>query len=300
MTPTSSDSPHDAHQLLVPIHERLSAAEAERLLETAAAIAHRENAELLVASLTVLVRQTPLEGSTEKKQEAAATLEEYVEIARSFDVPASGTVVITHDEVSSILNQITENECHGVIMAVDPTTNQRRRLLSGDTVESVVARAECEVYVEKQRDEHAPVESILCAVDAGPHSELAAKTARAIALDTGATVEIIHYLSPTADEEEHDESTAILQAAEEILEDVDSVEVEELEAEDPAEAIVTRSERYDYTVLGAPTSGLLQQFVYGTVPDVVNQGSKNGVVMAQADTGSKSLLKRWFTGDPIE
>ncbi|WP_049912839.1 universal stress protein [Halococcus thailandensis] len=298
---SGTDSPNA--RVLVPIHEWLPLADAERLLETAAAIAREQDAEMLVASLAVFARQTPLDAVQDNEDAALAAREsaqEYVETAREFDISASGVAVLTHDETHSILELIEERECDGVILAVDPTTTQRRRLLSGDTVESVVARAECEVFVEKQREERAPIESVLCAVDGGPHSKLAAETARAIAFDTGATVTIVHYIKPDPSMNERERSATILNAAEEVLSEIDALTVEECETEAIPKAIINRSDRYDYTVLGAPTSGLLQQFTFGTVPERVNQGSRNAVVMAQADTGDTSRVSRWLTGDPIK
>ena len=222
----------------------------------------------------------------------------------SWDVSAEGLVYWTREEAGSILNAIENEACDGVVLATQAERSQRHRLLSGDTVEKVLARAECNVFTEKRGEkgkagEETPVERILLATSGGPHAGLAADTARALALAADAHVDIVHFLGETRDREATD---AIFWTAERVLANVESVDSELTEAEtgDVAEAIVTRSNEYDKTVLCSPTSGLLRQFAFGTVPESVNRQSENGVVVAQQDTGSVSWYDRWIVGDPTE
>src|SRR5699024_5443355 len=118
--------------------------------------------------------------------------------------------------------------------------------------------------------------------------------------DAGASVDIVHFTADDVDDDERDEGMRILEAAEHVLTGVDRVATARESTGNVAETIVDRSDDYDVTVLGSPTSGLLEQFVFGTVPDSVSRGTENAVLMAQADTGATSAYDRWIAGDPIE
>jgi nucleotide-binding universal stress UspA family protein len=292
----------DQYRLLVPVSEDIESTDAERRLRTAAAIVRERDGGLVVCHITAFARQTPLDAVSPDNPtlvEAHEAVSGFVEFATRMDVPAVGHVHLTHAESRSVLDAVEKYDCNGVILAVAADRPQRRRLLSGATVEEVVARADCDVFVEKQATDETPIRRLLLAVSGGPHSEPATKTARALALDSGARVDVVHFLDTDATADERDEGENIVAAAERALTGVDRTLKLEGVA-NVAETIVARSDEYDVTVLGSPTGGLLSQFVFGTVPDTVNQRSENAVLMAQRDTGSTSVYDRWVAGDPTE
>jgi nucleotide-binding universal stress UspA family protein len=302
MAEFGTELPEGQYRLLVPISDADTPSNEERRLRTAAAIARERGGGLVVCSIATFARQTPLDTVPPDNPTLVAAhekTEEFVALAEGTGVPVAGRVHLTHEQSRSVLDAVERYECDGVVLAVEAGRSQRRRLLGGATVEKVVARAECEVFVEKQAADETPIDRILLAVSGGPHSGLAAQTARALALDADATVDVVHFLNDdTADE--GDDGESIIEAAERALFGVERVETELGSAENVAETIIARSDAYDVTVLGSPTSGLLEQFVFGTVPDTVNQRTENAVVMAQGDTGSTSVYDRWIVGDPTE
>ena len=251
-------------------------------------------------------RSTPLDAISEDDTlsiEAHEELAELLAIARETGTEADGLVYWTRDEAESILNAVENENCDGVVLATQAEHSQRRRLLSGDTVEKVLARTECDAFTEKRGErgdvgEETPIERILLATSGGPHARLTADTARALALAADAHVDIVHFLGENSRAESREDGEAILGAAQRILSGVENVEIELAEAlGDVAEAIVTRSNEYDKTVLGSPTGGLLRQSAFGTVPESVNRQSESGVVVAQQDTGGASMYDRWIAGD---
>ena len=253
-----------------------------------------------------VARSTPLDAISEDdiaSIEAREELAELLGIARETGTEADGLVYWTREEAGSILNAVENENCDGVVLAIQADHTQRRRLLGGETVEKVLARAECDVFTEKRGErgpagEETPIERILLTTSGGPHASLAADTARALALAADAHVDVVHFPGENSRAENREDGGAILEAAQRILSEVENVETELAEApDDVAEAIVARSEEYDKTVLGSPTSGLLRQFAFGTVPESVNQQSENGVVVAQQDTRGASMYDRWIVGD---
>ena len=259
-------------------------------------LAREREGTLTVLYLATVPQSTPLDAISEDDAlsiEAHEELAELLAIARETGTEADGLVYWTRDEAESILNAVENENCDGVVLATQAEHSQRRRLLSGDTVEKVLARTECDVFTEKRGEkgdvgEETPIERILLATSGGPHARLAAD----------AHVDIVHFLDENPRAESREDGEAILGAAQRILSGVENVEIELAEAPgDVAEAIVTRSNEYDKTVLGSPTGGLLRQSAFGTVPESVNRQSESGVVVAQQDTGGASMYDRWIVGD---
>jgi nucleotide-binding universal stress UspA family protein len=296
----------EEYRLLVPVLEATETEDVERLVETAAVLAREREGTLIVLYLATVVRSTPLDAISEDDEaaiEAREELAELLEIARETDTEADGIVYRTREESGSILNAVENENCDGIVLATQVEHSKRRRLLSGETVDKVLARAQCDVFTEKRGEEgpageETPIGRILLATSGGPHARLAADTTRALALAADAQVDVVHFLGENSRVESREDGEAILEAAQRILSGVENVETELAEApDDVAEAIVARSGEYDKTVLGSPTSGLLRQFAFGTVSESVNQQSENGVVVAQQDTGGASMYDRWIVGD---
>ena len=64
-----------------------------------------------------------------------------------------------------------------------------------------------------------------------------------------------------------------------MLEDIDEVETEIIEAEDTAAEIIERSEAHDVTVLGAPIKSALRRILFGSTPDAVGQQASGTVLV---------------------
>lgn len=293
--------PASDYRLFVPVLEGVARDDLELLVNTGEALVSDRDGTMLLGCLATFPRQTPLDTITaddEAVAEAQERLEELLDFASMASVTVSGVVGLTHREWRSILDLVEKYDCDGVLMTIDPTKTKQRRLLTGSTVEKVVGRAECDVFVEKQRSIDAPIRSVLLAVSSGPHSGLAAETARLVARATGARVDAVHFLDEDHTDSDREAGERIVSAAERVLDDVDDLESNLLVASDTAEAIVVRSGEYDLTVLGAPTSGLLRQLTFGTVLDRVEQESPNAVLMTKRNVGSRSAYDRWIGGDP--
>lgn len=292
----------DSYRLLEPVLDE-STSSVKRLMRTAATIARDRDGAVLALSLATLPDQTPLGGLSDNDppvREAHNAVEQLLQAAVEVSVPAEGIVCLTHREARSILSMAEKYECDGILLTTRQDHSQRQRLLSGNTIEKIIARAEADVSVEKPGPTSSPIRRILLAASGGPHSGIAAETARAVALATDARVDIVHFLDDDPNESTRQETKQILRAATHVLNDVENVETEIANTKDVAEALIDRSDRYDVTVLGTPTKGLLFQFVLGTVPDSVKRQSETAVLMTKQNTGNTSIYYRWIVGDETE
>ncbi len=293
----TADIHESRYRLLVPVLAESTAEETERLFETAAALVHDREGDLLVQCLVRVPGPTPTELLTEDDsfiRERHEMAEQLLEAATTHGISADAVVSLTGEEARAVLGVADQYNCDGILLEVSGDRSQRRRLLAGDAVEKIEARAECDVFVEKPAVETTALESILLTVSGGPHSGLATETARAVALHSGARIDAVHFMSDSADEEGVDE---VLRATAGILNEVERTTVDLVTTDRVGEEIVTRSAEYDLTVLGAPTMGLLRQFVFGTVPDSVAQNADEAVLMVKRATGNTSAYARWIAGD---
>ena len=296
-----SELPEGRYRLLVPVLSESSIEDVKQTIQTAAMIAEDRDGDLLVLCIVRVPEQTPYGAVSEDQQsvqDAHETAERLFRSAEETGVSAQSITCLTHREAPAILDIADRYDCEGVFMTVESERSQRRRLLSGDAVEKIVSRAVTDVFVKKPGERENPAERILLTVSGGPHSGLATETARALALKSGAKIDVVHFIGEDATDDQRDEATDIFRAAKRVLDDIDRVDTELIKADDIAAEIITRSDAYDVTVLGAPTMGLLKQFVFGTVPDSVTQRTDNTVLMTKQQTDVTSAYYRWIAGEP--
>ena len=154
------------------------------------------------------------------------------------------------------------------------------------------------------------VSSVLVAVGPGPHSGATIDVAREIAAATDAWLELFHVVPSDAaladaGPDEDDSGTAVaagdpdetdypaagerlLDAAEDRLGEFDRVDRWLVEDRTAAGAVIEQSAYYDLVVVGAPTTGTVGRFVFGSTTDTVVGDAEVPVVVVEAD-GSTAL-----------
>jgi nucleotide-binding universal stress UspA family protein len=154
------------------------------------------------------------------------------------------------------------------------------------------------------------VSSVLVAVGPGPHAGATVDVAREIAAATDAWLELFHVVPSDAaladagpdddasgtavaagDSEETDYAAAgerLLDAAESRLGEFDRADRWLVEDRTAAGAVVEQSAYYDLVVVGAPTTGTVGRFVFGSTTDTVIGDAQVPVVVVEAD-GSTAL-----------
>ncbi|MFB6183801.1 MAG: amino acid permease [Haloarculaceae archaeon] len=281
-------------RILVPIANPDSV---EQLMRTALDLAEERNADVEVMSVVALPQQTPLSEGRQFVGEERAVIDQAIEFADEErpEVPVSGKIRIGHDIAEAILNTVEQDDADIVLMGWRGR-GRRRDYVLGSNVDEVVTKARCDVLVERigpVADEEAvgAVDSILLPTAGGPHAAFAAEIARAIARPNDARVHVIYVRSGASDRDGKAESIL-----ERTVEDLDRVETttEIVDGDDVATAIVEASADHDLTVIGASREGLLQQLVFGAIPESVGQRARSTVIMAKRDLGITSRLTRWF------
>ncbi|MEF8976436.1 MAG: amino acid permease [Halapricum sp.] len=282
--------PSTGYQIVVPIANPRNAAQ---LMRTATTLAAENDGEVLVMSAVTVPDQTPLSQGRERADEKRDVLNRAMELAEEADVPVSGTIRIGHHAADAIVNTVAQHDSDAVLLGWGGERSGGRDVILGSTVDRVVAEADCDVYVEKIGMEDKPtIDSILLPTAGGPHAELAAETAAALARGTGATVHARYVIDPDAGENEYEYARSLLATATEAFERGGSVETDLLTSDDVVEALVEASADHDLTVIGATREGLLQRFLFGTIPEAVGERAPTTVLMARRHLDVKSRLQQ--------
>ncbi|MFB6068722.1 MAG: amino acid permease, partial [Halobacterium sp.] len=280
------------HQIVVPI---ANPENAEQLMRTAVDIAQDRDGEILVMSVVTVPQQTPLDEGRKFADEKRDVLEEAMSFAEDADVPVNGTIRIGHDVAKAILTTIEQNDSNQVLMGWRGRS-RRKDFVLGSNLDTVVTDASCDVLVEKVGETDGDVDSILLPTAGGPHAELAAEVSRAIAHSTGASVHVTHVVSPGASDDELGDARERVDATADVIAEEVDVDTELLEGEDVADAIVDASADYDVTLIGATRESLLQQLVFGAIPEQVGARAESTVIMTKRNLGITSRVKRWVKG----
>jgi nucleotide-binding universal stress UspA family protein len=179
-----------------------------------------------------------------------------------------------------------------------------------DDAAEVPSAADVSLKGADRADRPDRVSSVLVAVGPGPHSGATVDVAKAIASATGAWLELFHVVPSDAaladagpdedasgtvvdasDADGADYAAAgerLLDAAEGRLDGFDRVDRWLVEDRTAAGAVVEQSPYYDLVVVGAPTTGAVGRFVFGSTTDTVIGDARVPVVVVEAD-GSAAL-----------
>jgi amino acid transporter len=275
------------YQVVVPI---ANPNHAEQLMRTACDLASENDGEVIVVSVVTLPDQTPLSEGRAYVDERRTVLREAMAVAEERSVPVSGTIRIGHHAGVAILNTVRQYDGDAVLMGWRGRASRRREVVLGSVVDMVVTEAPCDVYVERIGESNGDVESILVPTAGGPHLVSAANIARAVAGANDATVELLHVLPPDADATRRSDGEEALARGMDLLEGR-TVTRTTVEDADVVESIVDRSQDHDLTIVGATQEGLLEQLVFGVVPEAIGQRAKGTVIMAKRSLDVRTRVR---------
>lgn len=107
-----------------------------------------------------------------------------------------------------------------------------------------------------------------------------------------ARIELAYVLGSDANAEAREDAEELLVSATEMIGEHETVDHQLLGGKDVAETIVERSGDHDLTIVGATREGVLQQFVFGAIPEAVARRAESTVIMAKRKLPLTSRLSR--------
>jgi len=127
------------------------------------------------------------------------------------------------------------------------------------------------------------IASVLVPIAGGDHSQLAVETGLAVARANDAAVDLFHVIEDDSDAA-RDRGQTLLDSVLATIPDAEADRVDTwlYEAPNAPEAITEQSSYYDLTVMGAPTDGPLERFVFGSTSKQVQREADSPVIVAHA------------------
>lgn len=257
----------------------------QQLVRTAGDLAHDGPGRVRLVTVVAKPRDSPFGVFADEtiRREFAGDSRELVERAETPPgVTVEREVVVARSVAGGILSAVEETDPTALVVGWQGRSRRTDALL-GTTVDRLVERAPCDLYVERVGREAGGVDSVLVPVAGGPHVRPAAAVAKAIASRNDARVLLLSVLADGDDGGE--EAGAHLAAATEAFEAAPGpatpVGTAVREGADVTAAIVDEAADHDVVVLGATRRSSLRRRVAGSVPRRVVARTDRTVVLAR-------------------
>lgn len=196
-----------------------------------------------------------------------------------------GYVVHGRHIVDRVLHTVDRNDIDTLVLPGRSPSD----LFGREVTELIAVQADCDVVVANTGSGYDEVPSILVAIAGGHHSGLATDVATHIAEDCGAWIDVLHVVDEDASDDQRERAREYVDLARQRIARPETTSTWVLEAENVTEAIIEQSRYYGLTVLGAPTKGRLQQFLYGSTARSIRANAWGVVLSAWNNTDSSRL-----------
>lgn len=256
----------------------------QQLVRTAGDLARLGSGSIRLVSVSVKPQDSPFGVFTDEtiiRQYADDSHELLERATPPAGVSIDRDVVVARSATKGLLAAVDETEPDALVIGWHRGSGPGNAIL-GTTVDALIERAQCDLYVERVGREANGVDSVLLPVAGGPHVDAAARIGKAIAARNDARVSV---LSVATSETGRDRTTAFIDEARGSLQDADgpdvSIETTVEESADATDAIVDAASAHDVIVLGATRRGSLRRKLVGSVPRAVVDRIGQTVIIAR-------------------
>jgi uncharacterized hydrophobic protein (TIGR00271 family) len=325
--PQRREKADGAYRILVPIGSQQNR---RLLLNMATALACQLGGEVIPLQVIPTPDPLAIEESQHLARERNTLFQWSVRMGAAAGVPIYPITRLAHSVPQGILNTAEEEDCDLILMSwLETPPSHRRRL--GRVLDPVVREAPCDVAVVAfnpadvpsldLENKFTPVKCQLPSTDdiesgdqkrvarivvpaaGGPHAPLAMLLASWFAREYSAATTLIYVLEPGASdadlaEAEQNLQQAVVQMREQAqLPEEVTVEGRVVRADGVVQGIVQAAAEVDLVVLGASDESLLDQVIFGSLPERVALSCPMPVVMARKYRGlSRLWLQRLWNG----
>ncbi len=287
-----------AFSLLLPVS---LAQNVRPLARIAASIAHDHNGEIFALHVIRVPQQLQLSDGRDFLKHGRPVLEEAIAIGKEYNVPVRTQLRLGRDIGRSIMEAAQERQAN-LIMLNWPGSTASTASAFGSIIDLISINPPADLAVVRLVRSGLP-KRILVPVVRNRNSKLALEIARSqaeyVTSQNGEEAEIValHLVPPGVDSDSLAERRRDL--VEELQLDGSPIELLIIPSDDPAGEILARSEKFDEIVVGAPEERLLEQQLFGSVPQKVAENAIVNVIMVKHHNPLKhGLLGRWLRRVP--
>ena len=262
--PPSEERAEVGYRVLVPI---ANPATAGTLLHLAGVLARQQAGEVLALQVVVVPDQVPLEEGGHRAKAGRVLLEQAITQAKEEGFAVQTMTRVTHSVAQGVLDTAREEKVDLILLGWRGYTRSFGASM-GPVIDTVIRDAPCDVTVIKGR-EWEQVSKILVPTAGGPHAPIAARLAMLLSEAYGSRVTALYVQLGRATPEQMEENRRRIAQTLNGLEFSHPPEQKVVIADSVVEGIVEEAKGYDLVLLGASEEGLLDQFVFGSIPQQI-------------------------------
>jgi uncharacterized hydrophobic protein (TIGR00271 family) len=284
-------APTGRYRVLVPVNDPT---EAMASVSLAATLAGQQEGEVVLLQVVQVPDQVNVEAGrrwAQRRLDALAQIADQVP-----DVTVRPVIRLARDVSRAIIGTANEENCQLIVMGWrGPTLAHRADL--GAVLGPVLDAAPCNVIVVKGREMGA-IQRVLVPTAGGPHAPLAARMGLALVQKTGGQVTLLNVVpGDRADEATIEAAQRLIAQTAADLGNLAAVTTQVDIAPDVASGILAAAEDHDLILLGTTEESILDQVLFGHLPEQVASRARKPVAIVKRYRGLPQTWARqaWQT-----
>jgi uncharacterized hydrophobic protein (TIGR00271 family) len=275
----SRREPTERYRVLVPVNDP---AEATASINLAVALAGRQTGEVILLQVVQVPDQVNVAVGSQWAQRRLNALTQAADQVQS--VPVHPEIRLARDISRAIIGAAKEEDCDLIVIGWrGPTLAHRTDL--GPVLGPLLNEAPCDMIVVKGRGLEA-IKRVLVPTAGGPHAPLAAKVGLALVEETGGQVTLLNVVpSSRADDITMEEARYHVAQTVAELGSLARVTTRVDEAPDVVSGILAATEDCDLILLGTTNESILDQALFGRLPEQVASRTRKPVAIVKRYRG---------------
>jgi nucleotide-binding universal stress UspA family protein len=285
------------YSVLLPVANE---AAARQLARFGALLAQANQGELFALHVVRVPPQMGVADGRAFLRQSKPILEEVIAIGREYDVPVRTMLRLARDVGDSIISAAREREAQLMVLGWPAQTRPHQQEAFGTIIDLMAKNPPCNLAVVRFRRSGPPAR-ILVPVAGGPNTRLALELAltQADALElSGQKRPDVVALNLILDGS-HNDVSDLERRKKSLLQQLDigewPMELHLAFANDVVRGILDEAADFDQIIIGASEERLLEQTLFGSIPQRVAEEALTTVVMVKQHDLVKFGVRRWLT-----
>lgn len=281
------------YSVLLPVANESAARQLARL---GALLAQPHQGELFALHV---IKVPPQMGVTDGRaflRQGRPVLEEVISVGQEFDVPVRTMLRLGRDVANSMISVARERETDLMILGWPGYTHSKGQAF-GTIIDIMSKNPPCDLAVVHVRGGGVPGQ-ILVPIAGGPNARLALQVAitqaDAIEQNTGTRPSVVAVTLVPEDSSEEAQQLRRETLIKELNIQDWPIELKIIPNDDIVGGIISQSKGFDQIVIGASEEGLLEQSLFGSIPQRIAEEAMCTVIMVKHHDPVKFSLRRWF------
>jgi amino acid transporter/nucleotide-binding universal stress UspA family protein len=259
-------------------------------------LAEAKGGELLALNIVQVPAQLSLSEGKQYLARGRALLQQVIEEGKKRNVPVH-TLLRLGRNVSEVIQMTVEDQQVDLMVLGWPGYSYSEEINFSSVVDIISIRPPCDLAVVRFRERRLP-EKILVATKGGVHATLALELAQLQAdifqRTTGRSslITILTVLKPNASAREFEQTQIRLEKL--VQEYCVNARIRIISEEDEFSAIMKESNASDLIIVHAPSAGLLEQRLFGNIPQRLAKECRQTVIMVKSHRPVQSWIRHWL------